>query len=258
MPLQCLSRRASYVTVVFCLALVGCTPSEIVSTIINELDVVEITGIVETRSGEPIENVTVRAPLGDRIFQDETDSVGSFTLLLPNDELPRNFLLLFYKEGFVPVGKNYSRSGSRRLEVNVDIEETRPNQVFADGFLNLVHLGDDSYSGSINSQFQKRTDGLTHTTFFDIPLELMSYQSVTLSILAKGLQVENELIINDTLVAYLDSSAETGAFTRVIFEPFETQALLRSGRNTLRINSVFAGGTYDDFEFTNIMFEFEN
>ena len=221
--------------------------------------VVEVSGVVTAESGTPIESVNVRIPLDNRHYETLTNASGAYTLRLPNDELPSGFLVLAHKDGYVPAGESFARTGNQRLRVDIVLEEAERDQVFLDDFITLHHLGDDSFSGGINSQFQMRTEGTSFEIGFDLDPEFLNYQDVQISLLAKGLQQPNELIINGKIIGLLDSSAGSGRFTRVTFDFGEPALFLKPGANTLRVNSHRnSDGDYDDFEFTNIMLEFSN
>ncbi|MCH7961736.1 MAG: hypothetical protein IIC49_05325, partial [Planctomycetes bacterium] len=114
-------------------------------------------------------------------------------------------------------------------------------------------LGNDDFSGSINSQFQKHAEGL----IFERSFELTRFQvpphvgRAQIQLLAKGTQADNPIWINDHLLREpLTDSPRDGSFGE--FTARFPARWLRVGRNTIRIQSVRGTNDLDDFEFVNI------
>ena len=118
----------------------------------------------------------------------------------------------------------------------------------------MHHLGDDNYGGSVNSQFQKSTEGTSFTKSFEISsVQYNNYEKASLRFEAKGIQnFDNKLSIN-SVTYILPSSPSDGSYDTYLIE-LEKSAY-QSGSNNLIITSGF-GGDYDDFEFANIVIEF--
>jgi hypothetical protein len=121
------------------------------------------------------------------------------------------------------------------------------------------HLGDDEYSGRINSQFQKRSEGLTHTANFDVtPSQLaQSDGSVTLTLLARGAQRNNQIFLNGRRLDFsINHSPRDGSFGEL--SGTIPVHWFNDGRNLLEIRSVRNPDNrsdHDDFEFVNVQLE---
>ncbi len=118
----------------------------------------------------------------------------------------------------------------------------------------LTHLGDDSFAGSINSQFQRSAQGTSYTHQFTIPAAQLGFSGAKLFITSRGAELNNPLNINGKSVGSLCCSPGDGSFGK-LYWTFDPATVLREGQNTISVNSVI-GESYDDFEFTQVMIEF--
>jgi hypothetical protein len=90
---------------------------------------------------------------------------------------------------------------------------------------------------------------------FSLTASHMSNAGAQVTLLAKGLQNSNTLMINGRLVGYLNSSPSDGSWGTVTFQVAMSSLVV--GSNTLQITSVpDSSGDYDDFEFTNVVIRF--
>jgi hypothetical protein len=118
------------------------------------------------------------------------------------------------------------------------------------------HLGDDSYSGSANSQFQKNAEGTEFVQSFVIGnAHYNNYAKATLSFKAKGIQYnDNKLFINDKSYV-LEESPSDGSYGNYSIDINKTE--YQEGDNEIKLESGY-GGDYDDFEFSNIVLTFSS
>ncbi len=116
------------------------------------------------------------------------------------------------------------------------------------------HLGDNAFGGSINSQFQKESEGLEFSATFTLTGEQVAAlgDQAGVSLLAKGLQADNRIRINGELVRKrMDASPRDGSFGA--FRATFDASWLVQGENTVSIESRRSSGSdHDDFEFVNV------
>ena len=117
----------------------------------------------------------------------------------------------------------------------------------------LHHLGDDHYSGSVNSQLNMSTEGITYNRSFTVNMT-QPFTKATLSITHRGVEKDNPIKINGKVVCSEWDSPSDGSMgtTTISFDI----SILKAGANTISITSLKEGDfwstDYDDFEFTNI------
>lgn len=121
------------------------------------------------------------------------------------------------------------------------------------------HLGDDSYSGTINSEFQVPAQGTTYETTVDLTESQATADDVTLRYNIRGAEKQNEVSINGTRVGTFDEAPADGSIGQREFAV--DPAVLRAGENEFRVESepeeLVSGTDYDDFEFHDVYLAFE-
>jgi len=115
------------------------------------------------------------------------------------------------------------------------------------------HLGNDEFSGRINSQFQVSAEGIRYRRTFTLAHDQVPpmVDLAAIRILVRGVQNPNLIFVNGhKLPTRLDTSPSDGSFGEFIaVVPAE---LLREGENTFEIEDVKRQNTdIDDFEFVN-------
>ena len=131
----------------------------------------------------------------------------------------------------------------RKVDPLVSVMEPEPQ---------VRHLGNDEFSGRINSQFQRRSEGLV----LQIPFEMtrahsaLPLRGAELRLFVKGTQAPNPVRINGQQIATLAQSPRDGSFgEQVIRIP---SGILQLGENVLELESVARPGSdKDDYEFVN-------
>ena len=176
-----------------------------------------------------------------------SDIFGNFIFNVDNSELPEYFLVTVSAEGYMPETFDATRDTGAipfeltRLSENVVVLEIDPI---------LHHLGNDSFSGTTNSQFQKLSEGEFYEKSFNLSERQMQADSVKLSLVAKGVDLADRVLINGLEVGVLIISPSDGSFGAQELEvPVEAFVL---GNNTIRIEAV-ATFDLDDFEFANVI-----
>ena len=126
----------------------------------------------------------------------------------------------------------------------------------------MHHLGDDDFSGRINSQFQRDAEGSDITMTFNIPPSMRTDlgrlsnddQEVTLTMMVKGVQLSHRLYINNRrLSERLEDSPSNGSFGE--FRVSFPADYLKVGSNQFEIKATSRGSDVDDFEFVNVKVE---
>jgi len=210
-----------------------------------------------------IAGANISVPLSDKVYSATTDDYGDYLLYIPQSvKFPNFFAGTVYKDGYLPNiiefeysdGKLYYYDSSPILQ-----QSTEADIIFWKG-LTVTHLGDDTYSGSANSQLQVPDSGLTFEESFTLSSQQISkYQYLTVSMYARGVQTgedcDNKIVVENTKKIYpktFSDTAEDGSFTAVSYR-FDLKSL-SPGATVLKIYSggCLTGSDHDDFEVTNI------
>ncbi len=202
----------------------------------------------------PLRGATVRLDLaeGDPLIV-RTDEEGQFALRPPR--LPDHVAVTASLDDYIPesvnIPSNRLRGGLRHdfllrpIERDVISLERDPE---------VHHLGNSDYSGSINSQFQKRdAEGVECEATFVLAADQTApaVSGAEIVMLAKGCQAPNEIRINGNLIEKrLTGSPQDGSFGE--YRAAFPASWLAAGANTLHIRSTRGNADLDDFEFVNV------
>jgi hypothetical protein len=218
-----------------------------------------IRGLVSDESTQaPLAGARIRLEIsGADAVVVESDARGRFELPVPLT--PEFFAISASRVGYTPGSVNVPAAEVRDgvLEQDFALRPLDANVLALEPEPRVHHLGNDAWEGAINSQFQRQAEGRRFIGLFELSDEqLEGAESVTLSLLAKGVQCPHRLLINGALLRRrLDRAPADGSFGR--FETVFGAELLRPGLNTLEIQAISCTGDLDDFEFVNIQFSFE-
>ncbi len=214
-----------------------------------------IQGVVTSaESHEPLAGVAIRLVLPDAMpISVITDSNGAYTLHVP--DVPDFFALSASVNGFIPdtVNVNASLVAESTLTVDFDLHAVDPNVVVIESLPDVHHLGDDAFTGSINSRFQRRAEGDTFRARFRLTAAQLTTDvaSAQMHLLVKGVQRPHPIRINGQLLdRRLNRAPRDGSFGGFAAE-FPPE-MLRVGDNVLEIHATAWGGDIDDFEFVNL------
>lgn len=222
-----------------------------------------ISGMVQNDDGEGLAGINVKleylADGEEKSVTVVTDDLGNYGLAIDKihfDDTPEAIYLIYaYHEGYRPSTRALKIDSEDLYQINFTINPIQPNEVILEIEPQLHHLGDDNYSGSVNSQFQKNTEGIDFSRFFEISSSLYSsFENATLTFEAKGIQIGGNLRINDVYYSLPSSPSGGGYETYTITLAKDAY---HSGNNELSMFSeanVF--GDNDDFEFSNIVLTF--
>ena len=209
--------------------------------------------VTDTKTGQYLENVKVKVFFNDKDLITYTDNKGHYVLPVNLKHLPGSFAMAFSLKGFVPVSKNITKKDAVGFSMNTSLEEESINTVVLELEPNLHHLGDGSFKGVTNSQFQVGVEGKAFEINFHLLAEHLTAKSGVITLQAKGLNHENKLLVNNAFVASMNLSPMDGSFGDLSYT-FEPSKLVE-GDNILTIMSVNKGNSidHDDFEFTNVI-----
>ncbi|MCH7705161.1 MAG: carboxypeptidase regulatory-like domain-containing protein [Planctomycetes bacterium] len=214
-----------------------------------------IRGVVtDAWTGEPLDGATIRLDLPDQPPATTTsDSEGNYVLFAPR--VPDFFALSAARDGYVPGAANVSAENLDDGSVTVDftLQPERSDVVAIEASPDVHHLGNDRFEGSVNSQFQKESEGDRFLAEFELTAEQLApnYAEAEIRMLTKGVQCPHEIRINGTEIdATLDRSPRDGSFGEYTGS-FDAN-LLHPGTNTIEFRAISCTGDLDDFEFINI------
>ncbi len=178
---------------------------------------------------------------------------GNYTL--PTPEVPDFFALSASMEDYIPSSANVAAAMVRGNTLFLDFALTPvgDQSVAVEPIPDVHHLGDDRYDGTINSQFQKRSEGSEFAATFELQADQLGphVHSAEVRLLAKGVQRDHKIRINGTVLeTRLDDAPEDGSFGQfsASFDP----AVLQGGTNTIEIIAKPSSTDIDDFEFVNV------
>ncbi|MEL6796357.1 MAG: hypothetical protein AAFO89_05980 [Planctomycetota bacterium] len=209
--------------------------------------------VVEEGSGRPIAGARVRL---DRAIEADlvaaTGDDGTFGLSF--EQIPENAALTATKDGFAPGAINVAADqldGGDRLIIRLRRDD--PFVIALEEQPEVHHLGDDAFSGRINSQFQRESEGLSLRFGFTLTEDhaKLPAAGAEFRLMAKGTQLKNRVIVNGTRIGTFEKSPADGGFGEQRFAI--PNSVLRLGSNSVTIRSVDSPGTdHDDFEIVNL------
>jgi hypothetical protein len=205
--------------------------------------------VVDESTGAPIEGAAVRLDrIGAAPLEATSDDTGAFVIRA--DDLPEYAAVVARRDGYEPtaVGVARDRIGERLL---LRLTPASVRRIALEETPAVHHLGDDAYSGRVNSRFQRASEGLELSVPFEVRGAVLRRTSrVELRLLAKGLQTSPPVFVNGTPVARLEHAPADGRFGEQRI-PIPLGAL-RPGANTVTLRSVRERADHDDYEFVNM------
>lgn len=213
--------------------------------------------VIDVATGDGLPGADIRLELvGRRPIVAESDHEGLYVLrLIEPDEVPDFFVLTATLDGYVPESINVSAELFRRATMVPDfnLSPERRDIVVVEDVPEVHHLGNDAFTGSINSRFQKDSEGTSFSSHFELTADQVRprIDSAEVSMMAKGVQCPHEIRINGhTIDAALGMSPRDGRFGEFSagFDP----DFLRAGDNSIEITTVDCAGDIDDYEFVNL------
>lgn len=213
-----------------------------------------IVGTVRDAEGKPIAGAGVRLDSSGRDAASAvTDADGAFRLQ-PADP-PEFAAVSASASGFVPQSLNVARRALEAGDVTLEfaLAPLSDRVIALEARPTVHHLGNDRFEGRVNSQFQKRSEGVVLVMEFDVTQQQLEQagRRSKLMLLTRGVQCSHPVWVNNQLLdATLDASRPDGSFgeQRISF----ATRLLTVGRNALMIRAIDCAGDIDDFELVNV------
>ncbi len=210
--------------------------------------------VLDAESAMPLGGALVRLDLAGRApLIAVTRDDGRYTLR--PGPVPEHIALIATREGYEPASVSVptQRLVSGVVERDIVLSRETLDEVALERRPEVHHLGNNEFTGRINSQFQRRSEGLVYRATFTLTREQIDRATpiVYLRLLAKGAQAPNPVRINGhRLSRYLTDSPRDGSFGA--WQAPVRREWLVEGENTLEIRSVRGESDLDDFEFVNI------
>ena len=225
----------------------------------------DINGIILDEKSAPIKNAKIAVSLGNIEYSTYSDQTGKYTLKTPQDfKYPEFISGTIIAEHYKPTTLLLSFK-NKNLYVdqssnNPQLFQLKDNDVIFFNGLTVIHLGDDSFSGAVNSQFQVQASGLKWKDSFIYSSDKKSkYNKFCVSMTGKGIQgtvsdsyialvrqsgVVDKLILKDSNVSGDYSNSEYC---------FSLSNVNENEQVGVEVVSENGGNGYDDFEVINIM-----
>ena len=225
-----------------------------------------VCDVSDNTTGKPVADATVTYQGGAREFATQTNADGSCVLDLPATEVagveyPAGSV---EKPGYEPQTILCSRlQGGQSCTSNVQMIPLAANVSIPVGGGIVMHLGDDRFEGTVNSQFQKKTDGAELVFVIDdwAAKVKVGYTKATVYLDAKGWQTSNcantIALSGDVGTGTLPggNSPSDGYWAGGKQVPFEfSVARVGTQRAEVRVTAGTCNGTtdLDDFEINRI------
>ena len=210
--------------------------------------------VTDATTGQVLPGATVRLDLPDRSPVTATSRLdGTYTL--PTPEVPDYFALSASKQDYIPSSANVAAAMVRgnTLFLDFDLSPVGDQSVAIEPIPDVHHLGDNRFDGTINSQFQKKSEGSEFAADFELQGSQLGphVNSAEVRLLAKGVQRGHKIRINGIVLdERLDDAPDDGSFGEFSAE-FDPD-ILRAGTNTIEIIAKPSSSDIDDFEFVNV------
>jgi|GEM_PF-5922831 len=172
-------------------------------------------------SGDPVQGLRVAIWADDILYEDFTDESGLYSIDIDLEKFPTSgdIALVIQGNGYRPKPATYRAPLNNRTVYSISdntiyscpncISIINGNDVAGD----LFHLGDDSFTGSSNSQFQKAADNATGLHFRISPTQAGNQFEVIF--LGKGIQHrvcdQNRIIYGNQSIE-LSTSPDDGSY----------------------------------------------
>lgn len=227
----------------------------------NPFEGTVITGkVINDMTSTPVANAKISLELVNSnsetnpVVLTATDSQGDFSLLAETTLIPDSFILVVSANGYRPAAVPLDNVGTEIVAPEIILVLDSEEFVIIESQPSVHHLGDDSFGGSENSQFQRTSEGPSLVRTFNLSNNQVNQNVLNLNWVAKGIQGPNVISINGNVVATTDETNPDGSFTEQSVS-LQVSGILIEGANSILIESALTGSNnsdIDDFEFVFI------
>lgn len=210
--------------------------------------------VTDAETGRALANAEIRLDLpGQTSAIARSSAQGQFEMAVP--VLPDYVAISASHAGYLPRSQNMAAGAESQETVTVDfaLQPETELVIAVEETPTVHHLGNDHFEGSINSQFQRESEGTRLNLSFNIPPGRLAphLKRAEIELLTKGVQCPHMFRLNGRrLPSRLRESPGDGSFGK--FAATFDISLLREGRNSLVVRNVMCRDDTDDFEFINI------
>lgn len=231
-----------------------------------------ISGTIRDSDGTSVPDASILIPFGDGLaYTVNTDGRGRFSMLVPAADFAgvSPVIVFAIKDGYRPLAAWYeSLEDGRSYNFNSTevggLTTLGPGEYVPAGLATLVHVGDDSYGGEINSQLQVVSRGISvgyKITTWTSELAATA-TSATVRFLARGVQADvcplTQVALGSPLEyvpVFLQKSAADGGFTG--YTVTMNLPSIQVGMDiALFVASGWCMNEYDDFEVAAVSITF--
>ncbi len=223
-------------------------------------------------AGAGISGALVYIPYKGTVYLANTDGEGKYNLQVAISDFAglSTWIVKFFKEGFLPKFLTFNEPMAGATIYGLRTEEGRLTKLQANefsslNFASLFHIGDDKFTGSINSQLQTSSIGSSNkSTVFPWTADLDGkFKSAEVSLKIRGLNgatnttkgfislvgADNSTIGNSHILNY--NSDSNGGYSDVVFSVALPKTI---GVGALSVYHQTGGipGDIDDVEYTGI------
>ncbi|MFC5547678.1 hypothetical protein [Massilia aerilata] len=239
----------------------------------NELLATEakFSGMISA-GGTPVQGAEVYLPTPTGTYKASTDSAGqyAFKVNVADFGSVNPIMLGVYKDGYAAMKFFYTGPLAARTNYVVGaadgaMKTLGPNEFTSRQFSDIIHLGDENFSGSNNSQLQTATRGNDIILpLFDLPANASgSARTALVRVLIRGLQGQDQTqpgyaALVDSAGNYVgapyqlvSNSDAAGGYTEYRMS-FNVPATAPAGAIRFVMRTGVRGTDFDDLEFTGI------
>ncbi|MBK7403050.1 MAG: carboxypeptidase regulatory-like domain-containing protein [Phycisphaerales bacterium] len=158
--------------------------------------------MLDAKTDQPIAGASVRLDGdGDTIRATKVDEAGRFALAPA--QLPTFAALTASADGYIPAAVNVAAAEiGDGVRVEFRLQPADNLDIALDAEPRVHHLGDDRFTGRINSQFQVSSQGRTYQAVIELERSQLTPPVVVaeLSLFVRGAQNPNRIIINGVVI----------------------------------------------------------
>lgn len=207
-----------------------------------------------SRNSSALANSTVSIETQSQNYTSATDNDGKCQINIPNGIILPAYTIVTIDHNSI---KPYclTVSGGQNAKSSFPINCTNVPSIVRLRAVGLHHLGDDSYTGSENSQLQLPSEG--HEKSFSYTLPATPGIMPRIQIYARGIEGNVNIFCNGIPTGILGNSASNGDLTPYDFQlSGNANTIFHSGNNIITIKTKLNASNssdWDDIEFCGLL-----